>query len=199
MTGRSQQDFRYQELDPTTLNQPFKVETNWHVITGAPSCGKTTLIDLLAERGFQTVPEIAHEYIEGALASGQTLEEIFRDRASLQRKIIALQIDAENKLAAGEVVFLDRGLPDCISFNRFVGTDPNQLLEDCFCHRYASVFILDTLPYESDGIRDIDAPQVAFLDEWLNRDYRALGYEVIRVPVLSPQERLDFILDRAVD
>ena len=28
------------------------------------------------------------------------------------------------------------------------------------------------------------------------RDYRSLGYDVVRVPVLSPAERLDFILER---
>jgi predicted ATPase len=34
------------------------------------------------------------------------------------------------------------------------------------------------------------------LDEWLARDYRALGYRVARVPALAPEERLRFVLER---
>ena len=187
------------ELDPKILSMPFQVETNWHVITGAPSCGKTTMIDLLADAGFQTLPEIAHDYIESELASGRSLDDLFENRYLLQRSLIKLQKEAEQRLDPNEKVFLDRALADCLTFNRFVGLDPNDLLLECFCNRYASVFILDPLPYHADGIRDVDAPNAVFLDEWIDRDYQALGYDVIRVPVLPPQERLDFILERIPD
>lgn len=196
MTGSSQQDHNFLDLDPEVLLTPFQVVTNWHVITGAPSCGKTTLIDLLAESGFQTVPEIAHQHIESKLASGLTLDEIFKNRIVLQRELIDLQIEAEKGLVAGKLIFLDRALPDSLSFNRFVGRDPNEFLLDCFTHRYASVFILDPLPYDADGIRDFDAPYVEFIDEWITQDYQTLGYDVVRVPVLSPRERLAFVLAR---
>jgi hypothetical protein len=52
MVKSSQRNFRTTELEPALLSTPFGVQTNWHVITGAPSCGKTTLIDLLANEGF---------------------------------------------------------------------------------------------------------------------------------------------------
>jgi len=45
--------------DPHLLSTPFGVQTNWHVITGAACSGKTTMIDLLTDKGFQTVPETA--------------------------------------------------------------------------------------------------------------------------------------------
>ena len=44
MSASSQQDFRATELDPALLSTPFEVQTNWHVITGAASCGKTTFM-----------------------------------------------------------------------------------------------------------------------------------------------------------
>jgi predicted ATPase len=74
--------------------------------------------------------------------------------------------------------------------------DANELLPDCFEHRYASVFMLDQLPLELDGARIEDAAYTTRLDEALVRDYSALGYDVVRVPVLSPQERLEFVLER---
>ncbi len=54
MLDSPQHDFLTTELDPDLLSTPFRVQTNWHVITGAACSGKTTLIDLLADKGFQT-------------------------------------------------------------------------------------------------------------------------------------------------
>ena len=195
MLNTPQHDFRTTELDPDLLSTPFRVQTNWHVITGAPCCGKTTLIDLLADKGFQTVPEVGRQYVEGEMARGRALDEIIR-AATTQRAIEEMQLKAERGLRATDVVFLDRGLPDCLSWDRLSGLNPNEVLAECFHHRYASVFILDPLPFQENGARDDDAAEVGYLDEWLARDYSALGYRVVRVPVLSPQERLAFVLER---
>jgi predicted ATPase len=196
MTDNSRVKYQSIELDPGLLSTPFQVQTSWHVITGAPSCGKTTLIDQLAGEGFQTVPETAHEYLEKEKASGRTLQDIFKDRFELQRIFIEIQSNIEGKLESEEMIFLDRALPDSLTFNRLVGIDPNELLPDCFHNRYKSIYILDPLPYDKDGVRDEDAANVDFLDEWLERDYRSLGYQVLRVPVLPPPERLAYVLER---
>ncbi|HSR33795.1 MAG TPA: ATP-binding protein [Anaerolineae bacterium] len=194
MSDRAQPDFGATELDPHLLATPFGVQTNWHVITGAACCGKTTLIDLLADKGFQTVPEIPRQYIERELAKGRTLDEIFASEAD-ERAITDWQRRVENDLRATEIAFLDRALPDFLHFWRLHGLNPNELLAECLHHRYASVFILDLLPLELDGARIEDETFTVLFDEWLVRDYSALGYHVVRVPVLSPQERLEFVLE----
>jgi predicted ATPase len=195
MLNTPQHDFRTTELDPDLLSTPFRVQTNWHVITGAPCCGKTTLIDQLANQGFQTVPETAHLYIEREMAKGRALDEIIR-AATTQRAIEEMQLKAERGLRATDLVFLDRGLPDCLAWDRLFGLNLNEVLAECFHHRYASVFILDPLPFQGNGVRDDDAAKVGNLDEWLARDYSTLGYRVVRVPMLSPEERLAFVLER---
>lgn len=183
------------KLDPNLLSTPFAIQTNWHVITGAVSCGKTTLIELLADNGFQTLPEQSRPYIEGELAKGRTLDQIFANQAD-QRAITDRRRRAELGLRATDVVFLDRALPDHLWFWRLYGLDPNELLQECFRCRYASVFILDLLPLELDGARIDHERFTVLLDGALVRDYSALGYEVVRVPILSPQERLEFVLER---
>lgn len=190
-----QQNPRALELDPNLLSTPFAVQTKWHVITGAVSCGKTTLIDLLADNGFQTLPEQSRPYIEGELAKGRTLDQIFANQAD-QRAITDRRRRAELGLRASDVVFLDRALPDHLWFWRLYGLDPNELLQECFRYRYASVFILDLLPLELDGARIDDERFTVLLDGALVRDYSALGYDVVRVPILSPQERLEFVVER---
>jgi predicted ATPase len=47
-----------------------------------------------------------------------------------------------------------------------------------------------------NGARDEDAHLAAYFDEWHARDYSALGYAVVTVPLLAPQERLAFVLER---
>jgi hypothetical protein len=71
MSGRPLDGFRTTELDLGLLSTPFRVQTNWHVRTGAVSSGITTLIDQLADRGFQTVPEATRLYIEEEMAKGR--------------------------------------------------------------------------------------------------------------------------------
>lgn len=196
MLDSSPHDFRATELDPDLLSTPFVIQTNWHVMTGAPCSGKTTLIDQLADKGFQTVPEIGREYIEREMTRGRTIDEIRANEAGLARAIKDMQLGIEHRLRAIDAVFLDRALPDCLTFYRVRGLNPNEMLPECFYHHYASVFILDPLPFQENGARDDDAALAGYLDEWLARDYTALGYSVVRVPVLSPEERLAFVLER---
>ena len=182
------------ELDPGLLSTPFEVQTNWFVLTGAACTGKTTLINMLAEKGFQVIPESARLYFEQELAKGHSLEEIRADGPALQRGIAAMQLRFEHGVQADKITFLDRAVPDSLAFYRIHGMNPNEILSECFHYRYAGVFLLNRLPLHRDqtlGPEDNAASD--FLDEWLARDYNALGYDIVRVPVLSPSERLAFM------
>ena len=184
------------ELDPDLLSTPFRVQTNWHVITGAPCSGKTTLVDQLADKGFQTVPEIARQYFEREMARGRTIEKIRANDAALQHRLIDMQLRIEGGLRAIDLAFLDRAFPDYLTFCRVMGLNPNEVFPECFRHRYASVFMLDRLPVQRRRpLGPEDEATADFVDEWLVHDYSALGYSVVRVPVLSPKERLAFILE----
>jgi predicted ATPase len=196
MPGSSHHIFTSIELDPDLLSTPFGTQTNWHVITGAPCSGKTTLINQLDDKGFLTVPETGRVYVEGEMAKGRTTDEILKNSAVNQRCIIELQLRFERRLRVNEVAFLDRGSPDILTYCRVLGLDPNVLLAHCFYHRYASVFILDRFPFQYDGTRIEDDATAGLIDEWLVRDYSAFGYSIVRVPILPPDERLAFVLER---
>ena len=196
----SQHNIRNTELDPNLLATPFKVQTKWHVITGAPCSGKSTLIAHLADNGFRTAPEAARQYFEREMATtGRMIEDVRKDVASLVQGILGMMLEIERGLVANELVCLDRGYPDNFAFLRQLGLDPNEYLPDCFHHRYTSVFMLDRFPVQLDGVRIEDEAAADHLDEWHYRDYTALGYRVVRVPVLPPQERLAFVLERLSD
>lgn len=196
MVDSPQYDYRFTELDPDLLSMPFKIQTKWHVITGTVSSGKTTLIDLLADKGFQTMPEPGRQYFEREMAKGRTIDEIRENPVALTRCLIDIMLNTEHGLPANKLLFFDRAFPDALAFCRVYGLNPNEILADCFHHRYASVFLLDRFPVEQDGVRAEDEATADLIDEWLARDYSALGYSVVRVPALSLQERLAFVLEK---
>jgi len=197
MLENHQHDFSAAALDPDLLATPFKVQTKWHVITGAPCSGKSTLIDQLADSGFRTAPEAARMYFEREkMTTGRTIEEIREDMVACIHGILGMILEIEHGLGANEVIYLDRGYPDAFAFCRQLGRDPNEFLPDCFHHRYASIFMLDRFLVQLDGIRIEHEDAADYLDEWHYRDYTALGYSVVRIPVLAPQERLAFVLEK---
>jgi predicted ATPase len=116
--------------------------------------------------------------------------------SAIQVAVFEMQLKIEHNFQPEQVIILDGALPGSLSWYRAFGLNPNEILNECFHHRYASVFIFDPLPYKENGARDEDAPIVDYFDEWLARDYYALGYSVIRVPVMSIQNRLNFVLER---
>jgi predicted ATPase len=115
--------FRTIELDPDLLSTPFRCQTDWHVITGAPCCGKTTLINQLAGIGFRMVPEVGREYIEREMARGRTIDEIRENEVDFCHTIKDLQWAMELGLPTKERLFLDRAFPDSLTFFRIRGDD----------------------------------------------------------------------------
>lgn len=189
-------EFKHKPLDPELLSTPFQTHTNWHVLTGTVSAGKSTLIELLADKGFHTVQETARLYIQQEESKGRTVDEIHADGKELQRGIKDLQVRVECSLQPEEHIFLDRAVPDILVWYRVRGMDPNQMLPDCFHHRYATIFMLDSLPFQSDVERVEGIASITeYLEEWHTRDYAALGYSIVRVPVLPPEDRLAFVLE----
>ena len=196
MSGTAQPNFRDTPLDPKLLSTPFEIETNWHVITGAPCSGKTTLIDLLSDKGFQIFPEAARQFFARELGKGRTIDEIRADPAIFTRQIFDMWLELMRDLQASDLIFHDRGFPDGFAFYRYAGIDPNEILPACFRYHYASVFLLNRLPYQLDNVRAGDDETAAYYEAWTLRDFAALGYNVVRLPVLPPEERLAFILER---
>jgi predicted ATPase len=169
--------------------------TNWYVITGGPSSGKTTTVNLLKERGYKTTIEHARHYIDTQRVTGKTVEEIRRNQVVFQQGILDMQIAQEKELSASEVVFLDRALPDALAYYRFLNLPEDEKLQKALGQAsYKKVFILDPLPLVKDYARTEDPAAQLNLHGLLTEVYESLGFPVVHVPILPPEERVDFIL-----
>ena len=171
--------------------------SNWYVITGGPSSGKTTTVDLLRARGYRTTIEDARLYIDLQRLGGRTVEQIRGRQVEFQRNVLALQLAQEAALDPDELVFLDRAVPDSLAYYRFLGIEPDPaLLEAIERAPYRKVFVMDLLPLAPDYARTEDAPAQRRIHELLLEVYESLPIPVERVPVLPPGERVDHILAR---
>lgn len=171
------------------------MKPKWYVITGAASCGKTTLIDSLARIGYLTVPEAARVMIDEGIKSGKTTEEIRKDEVEFQKKVLEFKIKTENELPKDKIVFFDRAIPDTIAYLQVYGISVEDLVKICKEKKtYRKIFMLERLPFEKDYARTEDNETLNRIQVLLRRAYSDLGYEIIDVPATSLKERLELVL-----
>lgn len=82
------------------------MQTNWYVITGGPSSGKTTTVNLLNARGYKTTVEHARHYLDTKRKSGKTVKEVRKHQAEFQSAILEMQIEQEKSLSLMMLFFL---------------------------------------------------------------------------------------------
>ena len=170
-------------------------QTNWYVITGGPSSGKTTTVNLLKKRGYITTFEHARHYLDIQRLKGKTIEEVRKNQREFQLGVLDMQIEQENQISPDVLVFLDRAIPDALAYYHFLNLPEDEKLTEALrTVSYKKVFVLDCLPLVKDYARTEDAAAQKKIHALLIEVYESLGFPVIQVPVLQPEERVDFIL-----
>lgn len=173
-----------------------EIRTNWNVITGGPCTGKTTVVNILAKRGYKTTIEHARHYIDTQKITGRTVEEIRENKKEFQLGILNMQINEEATLNVNELVFLDRALPDAMAYYQFLGLEYDErLIEQCNKYCYHRVFILDRLPLTNDYARVEDEAEQIQIHNLIIKVYQTFPCPIVHVPVLPLEERVDFILE----
>ena len=176
-------------------NKNSTKQTNWYVITGGPSSGKTTTVNLLNSMDYKTTIEHARHYLDTQRVNGRTVEEVRKNQEEFQLGVLEMQIEQENSLKPDDLVFLDRAIPDSLAYYRFLNLKPHAKLLDALEKvAYKKIFILDRLPFVKDYARTEDEYSQKKIHELLTEVYESLPFPVLHVPVLPETERVDFIL-----
>tara|TARA_X000000950_G_C13713206_1_gene577079 strand:+ start:135 stop:674 length:540 start_codon:yes stop_codon:yes gene_type:complete len=171
-------------------------QTNWYVITGGPSTGKTTLINMLNKQGYNTTIEHARHYIDTMIDKGKTVEEIRKNKKEFQLGVLKMQIEQEASINKNEMYFLDRAIPDALAYYEFLNLEVDEFLNQAIkkCN-YKKIFVLDRLPLIKDYARIENKNDQIVIQNLIIKAYESLSFPIIHVPVLPPQERMQFIIN----
>ena len=174
----------------------MSVETNWYVITGGSSSGKTKVIDYLSFLGYKTIPENARILIDNEKSKGKTIREIRKNELEFQEKVLQMKIEIEKRLPKEKIIFFDRGIPDSIAYYHFYKADTGHIVKASLQRRYRKIFLMEQLPFEKDDSRTENEEFVRNIQELIHKAYANLKYEVIKVSIKPIEERAKFILEK---
>lgn len=165
------------------------------VITGGPCSGKTTTIERLSRMGFKTVPEAARAVILEQKKSGGKLP--WTDLDAYQRMVLGCQL--RDTAGISGAAFVDRGIPDGIAYYIANGREPSEeILAAARNVQYAKVFMLEMLPQHEKDSERVEAEETAKkIHAALRKVYSGLGYDIVKVPVMEPRRRAEFILEKS--
>jgi predicted ATPase len=172
---------------------------NFHIISGGPGAGKTTLIAALRARQFLCMDEAARAILrEQRVIGGNAVHT--GDRAHYLELMLSRSIaDYERVTGADGPVFFDRGLPELVGYCAIAGLSvPDHVRNAATRFRYGRrVFLAPPWPaiYENDSerVQTLKEAQAGF--DAAVEVYGSLGYETVELPRAPVAERVDFILE----
>jgi len=170
-----------------------------YIFTGGPGAGKTTVIELLRERGHVTVPESARLIIRARIRRGlEPRPEPVRFASEILARDIR-RYDRCRDLKAP--VFLDRGIPDALGMLLGLGEvsleDARRELAVRSYNNRVFFFPPWQTIYTQDAQRDQDFDEAVRVANRVANWYEKLGFQLVHVPLVLPLKRLEFVLDKA--
>ncbi|MGB7600722.1 MAG: AAA family ATPase [Candidatus Sulfotelmatobacter sp.] len=168
------------------------------IITGGLGSGKSTVIDALAERGISTMPEGGRTIIRDQVAIGGNALP-WLDRRAFAELMLSWEMRSHRMALAlkGPVIF-DRGVPDVLGYLRLSGLSiPSHVERAAQMFRYnRRAFIAPPWPeiFQIDAERKQSFEEAQATYEAMIESYSGLGYELIQLPLISRQERVNFLL-----
>lgn len=162
------------------------------VITGGPGSGKTSIINELANN-YICFEEVSRSIILEMKINTSFKPISFEEAVFNERK-------KDFQKANQTLQFYDRGMIDSLAyFNKNKLTIPKEILNYCQENRYfETVFILPPWEniYTTDDQRFETFEEATEIYNLISSAYKHFGYTLLKVPLLTIKERIDFIINK---
>lgn len=170
----------------------------FHVVTGGPGSGKTSLIDALARAGYAGTVEAGRAIIQDQLAiDGPALP--WRDPSAFAESMLSWELRSYRMAEAmSGPVFFDRGVTDLLGYLTLVDRPvPAHIARAAERFRYhRRVFVAPPWPqiYVQDAERKQTPEDAVRTYEALVTAYTKCGYDLVHLPLVAVEERVRFVL-----
>jgi predicted ATPase len=179
------------------------------VITGGPGTGKTSVIQLLEEKGYFCFHEVVRDLTLEAKRNGNPDAihsnplAFVDDPFAFNRHILEARLKhfrSGNELDH-KVVFYDRGIPDVLAYMRYFDQEyPEEFVSCCQAHKYDKVVVLppwkDIYTRDEERLESFD--QAMEIHEELLSIYSEFQYSSLMIPKGSVAERVDYIINHVI-
>ena len=179
------------------FNQAYE---RFHVVTGGPGSGKTSLLEALGSRGYSCSIEAGRAIIQDQVSiGGRALP--WQDRSLFAELMLSWEMRSYRigQETTGPV-FFDRGIPDVLGYIRLIGVPvPDHIRNAAQKFRYSSiVFITPPWPeiFNQDHERKQDFDEAIRTYEAMVATYTDLNYHLVEIPFAPVEDRVNFIVDR---
>ena len=171
--------------------------SKFFIFTGGPGAGKTTTLALLQSEGMNVCDESGRKIIRQQMNNGGCAAP-WKDKDRYAQLMAQDSIEAyKAAMDYPGIVLFDRGIPDTLGYCRLENIQvPEGLDKACHEYRYnENVFLFPFWSeiYSNDNERKQDRELAEATADMMERIYSELGYRIIRVPLVSPEERAGWI------
>lgn len=164
------------------------------ILTGTACAGKSTLLDVLAKRGYQTFEEAETPLVlqlKDELGPEETKRWILENYTEFKRRVGEKQREIYSIPTNGKSAFYDRSAICYIGYCNLRNAEtPENLIELASQTNPSQVFFLDRLS-EFNGRKEtgrfMSETEANKLADLIENEYRIRGIDIIRVPEFSPQ------------
>ncbi len=170
---------------------------NFHVLTGAPGSGKSTVLNLLRRRGFECIDEPARQILaEQRSFDGNGIPD--KNPTLFTELLLARHLfDYRRSQDKSDPLFFDRGIPDVMDYGKWYDLDLTHLRRAARRYRYAqTVFVAPNWEeiYCQDDERTMTFDEARRFGDGMRNTYQDLGYDLLELPREDPESRVQFIL-----
>ena len=176
---------------------PMNTQNNFHIISGGPGSGKSSLLMALKDQGFTTMPEAGRAIIQDQVAIGGSALP-WANRQAFAELMLGWELRSYHEAGSLEgPIFFDRGVPDVVGYLRVCGLDvPAHIATAAGKFRYnRRVFIAPPwreIFHEDEERKQTWAEAVATFESMV-ATYEALGYDIALLPLAPVAERAAFV------
>lgn len=169
-----------------------------YVVTGGPGFGKTSTVKLLSEKGFQVCDETARRLLISSEGSNCPNGK-FNLPINFETIVAEERIKFLKSIDKDSIAFSDRGLPDQIAFSWYKNKKPSSYLVQVVSENQYAKTVFLTPPWKeifvNDEIRRETFTEATEIHNQILNSYRFWGYQPIDLPLVSPEQRMAFILN----